>query len=343
MTGERWEIGSEFHWMGLPQGPFVALPEKSVWYSLARHAITEVLAFCRASTLWVPEYFCEDVTEHIEGYCEIKRYFDRPTQAQPDWETLSPSKGDLVLAVDYFGMRSPSAWYAWAAKRDCLLLEDYSHDPAYGFRHSRADYAFSSLRKTMPVPDGALLWSPAGHSLPQSPVGKAVGTEEKFAAMVWKFEYLAGRADDKIKEVFRNWQLYGEQGLSDQLVSAPAPESVALCSLGIPEAWLERRRLNVEFLLRELQNFTPAGAILASAPPACTPFAAVLQFKTHEARELARRRLTENQIYCPVHWPAGKGSSKEAKYLSATLLTLISDQRYGIEDMKRIVSTLQKS
>ena len=78
-------------------------------------------------------------------------------------------------------------------------------------------------------------------------------------------------------------------------------------------------------------------------PDGGTPFAAVLKFETHELREQTRRRLLDNRIYCPVHWPAGKRSSAEARYLSGTLLTLISDQRYGVEDMKRIVTTLQES
>jgi hypothetical protein len=343
MIADRWEIGSEFHWMGLPDGPFVTPPSEAVWYSLARHAITEVLATCGASTLWVPEYFCEDVVEHIQAYCEIKRYTDYPTQTEPTWETLSPAAGDIVLAVDYFGMRSPTVWYAWALKRNCILLEDYSHDPAYGFRHSRADFAVSSLRKTLPVPDGALLWSPAGHALPQSPVSAAAGTEEKFAAMVWKHEYLSGQSDEKLKGVFRDWQVHGEQVLCEQPVSAPALESVALCSMGIPEAWLERRHSNVEYLLRALRNYDSAKALSPTMPDGGTPFAAVLKFETHELREQTRRRLLDNRIYCPVHWPAGKRSSAEARYLSGTLLTLISDQRYGVEDMKRIVTTLQES
>jgi hypothetical protein len=343
MKAKRWEVGSEFHWMGLPEGPLVPPPSNPVWYSLARHAITEVLEVCGASTIWIPEYFCEDVVEHIQVFREVKRYVDGPARTEPVWETISPAHGDVVLAVDYFGMRPPTPWYGWASKVHCVLLEDYSHDPAYGFMHSRADYAIASLRKTLPVPDGALLWSPAGHTLPQPPAGTARGTEEKFAAMVWKLEYLAGRGDERARSVFRGWQLHGEQLLCEQPVTASAPESIALCSRGIPEAWLQRRRSNVEYLLRELRNFAAARAVSLSIPDRCTPFAAVFQFATHELREQARRRLIENRIYCPVHWPTRIGSSNEARSLSDTLLTLISDQRYGIQDMRRIVSTLQQS
>ncbi len=343
MNAEHREIGSEFHWMGLPKGTFIAPPSEAVWYSLARHAITDVLAVCGARTLWIPEYFCEDVVNHIEAYCKVKRYVDGPTQREPLWDTLLPARGDVVLALDYFGMRSLAPWYAWALDSKCILLEDYSHDPAYGFRHSRADYAISSLRKTLPVPDGAILWSPVGNALPQSPTCIAAGAEEKFAAMVWKMEYLSGRADEKVKEVFRHWQIHGEKTLCEQPARMPSPESIALCFRGIPEAWLEQRRGNVKYLLHELRNYTGARAIPSFAPEDSTPFAAVLQFETPESREQARHHLIKNRIYCPVHWPAGTDASIGAKRLSDSLLTLISDQRYGNKEMKQIVSTLQLS
>jgi hypothetical protein len=160
--------------------------------------------------------------------------------------------------------------------------------------------------------------------------------------MVWKSEYLSGHVDEATKRVFRDWQVHGENVLCRQPVSAPAPESVVLCSRGIPEAWLERRRRNVEYLLRELHDYAGAKAIPSSTPNGGTPFAAVLRFSTSALRERARQRLIDSRIFCPVHWPPGIGSSKEAKILSNTLLTIVSDQRYGIEDMKWIVSTLQK-
>ena len=79
----------------------------------------------------------------------------------------SRAKNDVVLAVNYFGVRAGEPWQQWREKHACVLLEDHSHDPVSGWaQSSRADYAFSSLRKTMPVPDGAILWSPLGHPLP---------------------------------------------------------------------------------------------------------------------------------------------------------------------------------
>ncbi len=56
-------------------------------------------------------------------------------------------------------------------------------------------------------------------------------------------------------------------------------------------------------------------------------------------RNEVRAHLTKNEIYCPVHWPKPEGCESNIYDLE---LSLICDQRYGIEDMKRIVSVIQE-
>ena len=74
---------------------------------------------------------------------------------EPRWETIGAGRGDAVLAVNFFGAGTGTGWADQRAAADWLLVEDHSHDPfspwAVG---SNADFAFSSLRKTLPVPDG---------------------------------------------------------------------------------------------------------------------------------------------------------------------------------------------
>ena len=54
-------------------------------------------------------------------------------------------------------------------------------------------------------------------------------------------------------------------------------------------------------------------------------------------RDEVKAHLTKNEIYCPVHWPKPKGCDSNIYDLE---LSLICDQRYGIEDMERIVSVI---
>src|SRR5262249_32639238 len=105
---DRWEIGSEFYWMGLPQPPFLPLPEPRTWYLLGRHAVFGLLSSLPTARrrLWLPGFFCHDVANYWRALSQIKLYADDPRWPEPDWSTLQPTSDDVVLAVNYFGIRS---------------------------------------------------------------------------------------------------------------------------------------------------------------------------------------------------------------------------------------------
>ena len=74
-----------------------------------------------------------------------------------------------MLAVNFFGIRKGKAWQDWLSQhKDIILIEDHTHDPFSTWaQQSTAHYAMASLRKTLPIPDGAILWSPQKMSLPK--------------------------------------------------------------------------------------------------------------------------------------------------------------------------------
>ena len=55
--------------------------------------------------------------------------------------------------------------------------------------------------------------------------------------------------------------------------------------------------------------------------------------------------LIDNAIYCPIHWPKSefhRGISQRAEMLYSQELSLVCDQRYGSDDMNRIVECIRK-
>ena len=54
-------------------------------------------------------------------------------------------------------------------------------------------------------------------------------------------------------------------------------------------------------------------------------------------RDEIRKHLIKNEIYCPVHWPRPEGCESN---IYESELSLICDQRYGTEDMERMISVL---
>jgi hypothetical protein len=297
-----------------------------------------------ARALFVPDYFCDEVVSWWERRgVAIRRYGDGPYRPAPDWETLTVSPGDAVLAVNYFGVRDGKTWDSWRrAHGDVLLVEDHSHDPLSGWAlDSVADYAFSSLRKTFPTPDGAILWSPSGLPLPDEPIsGDWRGSALKLAAMVLKSDYLAGRKEESVKEAFRSFQIEGEKLLGEATEPGVSPWGRFLLATGFPIRWRERRKENVMMFMDLIAGIPSVRPLFTDWPASHCPLNAVLLFPTRGERDACSRHLVESGVYPSVHWEQRDGSSQESLDLSGRILTVPADQRYGRDDIMRVASII---
>jgi hypothetical protein len=351
MSRQPWEIGSEFHWMGFPQEPFLPWPKPCIWFGLGRSALLAVWHKRTEDnpqrTLWIPDYFCPEVADcWEEAGVTMRRYADDPRWSAPDWDTLTPKADDLVLAVNYFGIREGDGWRQW---HQChpfvVLIEDHSHDPFSPWAQtSTAEYAFASIRKIFPVPDGALLWSPRNYPLPPEPENQDWrGSALKLAAMVWKKEYLdaSGRGSG-IKETYRTFQTEGEQVLSQSDNPSLANWSRCLLAAGFPQQWRVQREANVRVLLDLLTGYDHFKPLFVDWAPEGCPFNVVLVFDSASCREAFLQQLITRGIYAAVHWTMARGFPEHTVDLSRRILTIPVDQRYHTEDMKRIASIFRE-
>jgi hypothetical protein len=344
VTETRWEIGGEFHLPVDSPGPYHRWPDGSVWYALGRHAVAALLERLGTRRLWLPDYFCHEVVRGWGEVAQVRLYEDDPRWAEPHWETLTPGSRDAVLAVNYFGVRDGGPWQQWRARTPCILVEDHAHDPASGWATtSDAEYAFSSLRKTLPVPDGAILWSPRGLLLPEQPAGSADGSELKLAAMLLKGKYLAG-SDEALKERFRRLQLDGEERLGGAAVAGASATTRESLVRGAPLPWRARRAENTTRLLAALHDWDDAEPLFTTWPADAAPLGAVFVFESGERRDEVREALREADVYCPVHWAdAGESGSERARDLGGRTLTIPTDWRYSAADMARIATLVREA
>ncbi len=339
----RWEVGSEFHWMGAPAEPCLAWPKQPAWFALGRHAVAELVAELKAQTIWVPEYFCHDVSECWRASVKVRLYVDDPRRPEPDFKSIQAGPRDLVVAMNYFGTREGKPWAAWRRKHDCVLVEDHSHDPFSPWAlKSRADFAFASLRKTLPVADGAVLWSPAHLPLRGPSDGHDwTGSAMKLAAMIWKTDYLEGKGTPDSKAAFRELQKGGEEQLERSAASAVSPWSEKYLALGVPTGWRTRRRENTRALIENLSAWSAAKPLFTTWPADGVPFAAVFVFPSQSVRDEYRAYLASKNVYCPIHWEAPGGAREEVRDLAACVLTIPTDQRYSAADMQRVADILK--
>lgn len=342
-TMKAWELGSEFHWQGIPEGSYIDLPGPSAFFGTGRVALLSIwrlLSVDPESTLHIPEYFCPEVVNWCrEQGIVVRRYPDGPFQVRPELEDSSLKAGDVVLAVNYFGVSDGNFWRSWE-RMGVTLVEDHTHDPFSSWaKNSTADYAFSSLRKTVPIPDGALVWSPKGWELPKLLDGDLQGSSLKLAAMILKREYLEHPLSG-LKQVFRELQVAGESLLSLSNNCPLTPWSRFLLSVGYPAAWREQKLSNLRLffdLIRELGFVKP---LFTSWPVGHCPFNALLEFGSRKKRDEMRRRLCSSNIYAAVHWDM-TSDNKECEDFCGRTLTVPVDHRYGEADICRLAAAFR--
>jgi hypothetical protein len=342
---DRWEVGGDFPWMPPPGSRCIQFPSRSVYFALGRHcviALLEVLEPKPKRRLWIPSFFCFDVAKSWSRWFNVSFYRDDPRWPEPDWRSLSPDPCDIVIAVNYFASREADPWNDWHRRKSCILVEDHSHDPLSEWAlTSQADYVFSSLRKTLPIPDGAVLWSPKKNRLPSPRMSSAVpGAKQKLSAMLWKAEYLQGAGGPELKQRYRSLLRRSEIKLDACRPVGTSSFTRKYISRGVPERWRIRRANNVRYLVRELKDWPVAGPLFSSWPEGSVPLALVLVFRSAGERDHYRSRLSSHDVYCPIHWVCGHTKFPESRDLSSRILTVPSDQRYTVVDMKKVARIL---
>lgn len=246
----------------------------------------------------------------------------------------------ILYVTNYFGYENtltPDVIRQFKAK-GAIIIYDRTHslmveDDLY---KALADYSFASIRKWMGMIGGAVVEGVRAYLLKPCPY-----LDCKKHAMQMKQSYMAG--DNTIdKQSFL--KLYGEFGhhLSEDYHNYEMDNlSYALYKSEDFVAMCNKRRENAKFLHLHLKNVVRfIGELTDSAVPLFVP----VFFENKEHRDAVRRKLIEEQIYCPIHWPkpVQVPAGFRANEIYDTELSLVCDQRYTIEDMVRLSNVIKK-
>jgi hypothetical protein len=345
---DRWESGSEFSWLSahlVPRADPAPWDQAGQLLFSGRDALRMVLRTGVARhgwrRLWVPEYFCQHVVAAlVRPDLELLPYLDHPLRTTVELPPARPQ--DAVLVINYFGLRAP-----WQAPEgaDFQIVEDHSHDLTSPWAWtSRADYCIASLRKTLPLSDGGVVWSPRGHPLPAAPAmdeqrRRAAGL--KLGAMLLKAMYLDGLPVDKAG--YRELARLGEVGLARPSVSSISEVSRAVVDAFDLKPWRDLRRRNVEFLRTQLKGVR---GLRLPGPhhPDAVAFSGLVVVDEPQRRDRLVQGLFQARIYPAVLWlleetvlPVGD----EARDLSRRTLSIHGDGRYDLSDIARITAVVR--
>jgi dTDP-4-amino-4,6-dideoxygalactose transaminase len=136
---------------------------RCLWYSRGRDALIAAVTHIRkpAARVLVPAFICPEVIEVLEsqGHPVVLYPVDRRLGVDPQALRQALRPGDVFVYVRYYGLCRPTDAIRTAKAEGAVLLEDTCQAP---FTHPEdplhwPDLAFTSLRKYVPLSDGAAL------------------------------------------------------------------------------------------------------------------------------------------------------------------------------------------
>ena len=291
--------------------------------------------------IWMPDYFCYSVIDTIKKQTgvEVAFYEDNPL-SECDVQRLPFEEGDVLLRMNYFGIRN------LRSNKDIPVpvIEDHSHDLfGHWALYSDADWCFSSLRKTLPIPEGGMMWSPKGHQLTVS-IQCSKENEEMMAirwdAMELKAQYLTGANVNK--DEFRKkyvdteeWFDHAEPVLIDKRSKEFVTKQFDM------NMWIRAKRQNWK-LLKELVC-QKGCEVLTAENDSCNVFSFVLLFDNKAKRDSIRKKLIENSVYPAILWNVQGSATASSRDFGERMLSVHCDGRYTEHDVRQMADILNKT
>lgn len=303
-----------------------------------RHLIDALSNTKKIQTIWLPEYYCQHVTAWLREVYEnrISTYAINPFNPIADVDIYSfASADDLVILNNFWGLYT---YKIPQQKNRPIYIEDHSHGwLSKPCLQSTADYCFASLRKSLPIPLGGIIWSKRV-KLPKPAANTDAQTEfmtawdEITKAMRLKTALLEGdiavQKSDYLSIIDTFEHFLHEQHAVVAVFEAHKNEMIAFLS----KDYKRYKKENLSFLKTHMLPTTAFTILYAEND---FTFGLPLLFKDRDTLVAIKTMLVANHIYPSELWPDNQ-STTALKYL----LNIHVDFRYNHQDMRYITKIL---
>ena len=340
------EIGSEF-WIENASKPI--LTERDGVYCLSgRTAIDLILQDIfkkrKVKSVAMPAWCCDSMIAPFLAHGIDVRFYDyghTENTEITDYYLITdiPDGTNIFYLTNYFGYENTLdvEKVRIIKGRGGIILYDRTHsflmeDDEY---RELSDYSFASIRKWMGVIGGAVVEGIEKPELKECPY---ISVKKK--AMQDKYRYLTGDNSIKKDEFIAAFGEFGHQLTEDYCDYAIDDLSYTLYKQEDFQKIKQQRRENAAFIHEHLKGVQFMYGFTDKSVPLFVP----VLFESKEQRDIIRKKLIEQQIYCPIHWPQPKQIPMDYKVndIVNRELSLICDQRYGITEIKREIETIMR-
>ena len=250
----------------------------------------------------MPAWCCDSMIAPFLAHGKDVRFYDYGCTDPSIGSGQVTATTDIFYLTNYFGYENMLSIETVRKIKDqgSIILYDRTHsflmdDAAY---QELADYSFASIRKWMGGIGGAVV-----DGLSERPaLNDCPYVHVKEMAMKDKYRYLMGDSTVKKDEFLASFGEFGHRLVADYQNYEMDNLSYTIYKQTDLQAMKQRRKENAAFIHEHLKGLQFMYDLTEGAVPLFVP----VLFETKDQRDIIRRILIENQIYCPVHWPQPK-------------------------------------
>lgn len=333
-------IGGEFEIdLSLQRDGFAAQPD-TFYYASGRAALYQILRsltpqYCK---IWLPDWLCHTMVEAVVKAGLEYRFYELDEQFMANLNALDKSgfkDGNIVLMINYFGLQdlTKTAKSIKQVFPNSVVIEDDVQ--AYWVFAEKynlyADYRFTSLRKSLAVPDGGLVKT--HKSMPIVKGQNTFGPLKLKAGQLKRCRGLEGIRDEEYLSLYEEGERLIEENYDSKMT---AMAQGLFTGVDIQKA-KQQRQNNAAYILRGLDEIgiKPLIPVPDDAVPLFVPIYL-------ENRDEFRHRMFQQEVFCPVHWPLEGMKVICGAEMASHEMSIIIDQRYDVQDMNLILSLIRK-
>lgn len=316
-------IGGYFEWE-FPPIKKQQLHESTVFLNSGRHALEYILrGLGNIRCLWIPYFTCDAIMLPIQrlGISWKFYHIDEKLEIAGDLEL---AENEFVLYTNYYGIKDEYCRQLAQKYGEKLILDNAQ---ALYCKPVLCSHQFYSPRKFMGMPDGGLAVTTVPDTTSELPVDKSF---DRCAHLLKRIELAPSEGYKDFKGVSKS--ISESPVCQMSLISKSIFTSVNLNDIK------RKRRENFEYIHNAL------GPINRMEIPSMDSFECPLVYPYWtDNGDVVKKKLIEQHVFVATYWPSvfEWTEQKELEYeLANHVVCLPVDQRYGIVDMKFVVTTV---
>lgn len=288
----------------------------------------------------LPSYCCDSMIEPFRKSGIEVKYYSVNYINEITIKLNVEDDVDCILWCNYFGFMLPMPDLSAFVERGGVIIEDVTHSLYSSEQfHEQSHYLIASIRKWEAILCGGYC-AAVKKKMSYKPFTRPSENYLKLKrnAMILKSKYLSGEINvekEKYLHMFSEANKWLAENYSCKVIDEYSEKYLISVDIDMHR---KQRRSNARILYEGLQNHPDIDFLFPIEDMDCPLFVPVII--RNGKRDVIRKKLVENAIYSPIHWPHPNADCDSNLYEYE--LSLVCDHRYNEKDMQRIVDILWK-